>query len=89
MTVMIAKLNEIAWLNDNLYNDENTISIVKSIKEGYVLVDETKDLLLKENAVELKMEVLKFANAFPFCKHILHLFCMRNTFVALFLIFSS
>ncbi len=52
-TVMIAKLNEIAWLNDNLYNDENTISIVKSIKEGYVLVDETKDLLLKENAVEL------------------------------------
>ncbi len=53
IAAMKARLNEIAWLNDNLYNDKNTISIVKSTTEGYILVDETRDLLLKENAVEL------------------------------------
>lgn len=33
-------------------NAENTVSTVRSTGSGYILVDETRDLLLKENAVE-------------------------------------
>lgn len=51
--VMAAKLEDTAWLNVNLYNTENTVSIVRSAMEGYILVDETKDLLSKDDAVEL------------------------------------
>lgn len=51
--VMAAKLEDAAWLNANLYNTENTVSIVRSAAAGYILVDETKDLLSKEDAVEL------------------------------------
>lgn len=51
--VMAAKLEEADWLNDNLYNADNTVSIVKSVTAGYVLIDETRDLLLKEAAVKL------------------------------------
>ncbi|MDE6365576.1 MAG: L,D-transpeptidase/peptidoglycan binding protein [Lachnospiraceae bacterium] len=50
--VMAAKLEQAAWLNENLYHDENTVSIIKSATEGYILVDETRDLLLKKQAVE-------------------------------------
>lgn len=52
-TVMAAKLEEADWMNENLYDDANTVSIVKSAAAGYVLVDETRDLLLQEDAVEL------------------------------------
>lgn len=48
-----SKLGELDWLNERLYHAQNTVSIVKSETGGYILVDETKDLLLKENAVEL------------------------------------
>ncbi|MDE7417896.1 MAG: L,D-transpeptidase/peptidoglycan binding protein [Lachnospiraceae bacterium] len=54
--IMAAKLEEAAWLNDNLYSTEKTVSIMRSTTEGYILVDETKDLLLKEDAVELICE---------------------------------
>lgn len=46
-------LGGLDWLNERLYNPANSVSIVKSDVAGYVLVDETRDLLLKENAVEL------------------------------------
>lgn len=51
--VMAAKLREADWLNENLYHEENTVSIVKSPAGGYVLVDETKDLFMREAAIEL------------------------------------
>lgn len=51
-----AKLGALEWLCERLYNPENSVSIVKSASAGYILVDETKDLLLKENAVELICE---------------------------------
>lgn len=50
---MKAKLEELDWLNENLYNPQNTVSILKSATAGYILVDETKDLLLRDNAVKL------------------------------------
>lgn len=50
--VMAAKLEKAAWLNENLYQEKNTVSIVKSTTEGYILVDQTRDLLLKEKAVD-------------------------------------
>lgn len=53
VSVMKAKLEELEWLNERLYHPENTVSIVKSASAGYVLVDETKDLLLRDKAVEL------------------------------------
>ncbi len=56
LALMKEKLGELDWLNDRLYNPENSVSIVKSAAAGYILVDETKDLLLKENAVELICE---------------------------------
>lgn len=56
MTVMKAKLEEQAWLNENLYNPQNTVSIIKSAEAGYILVDETRDLLLRDNAVKLISE---------------------------------
>lgn len=56
VAAMKTKLEELEWLNERLYNPENTVSIVKSTSAGYVLVDETKDLLLKDNAVELICE---------------------------------
>lgn len=54
--VMTAKLEDTEWLNNNLYTTSNTVSIVRSATEGYILVDETKDLLSKEDAVELICE---------------------------------
>lgn len=47
------KLGALDWMNERLYDVHNTVSIVRSETDGYILVDETKDLLLKENAVEL------------------------------------
>lgn len=54
--VMAAKLEDTAWLNDNLYNTDRTVSIVRSATAGYILVDETKDLLSRESAVDLICE---------------------------------
>ena len=48
--VMAAKLEKAAWLNENLYQEKNTVSIVKSTTEGYILVPYTakmKDTLAK------------------------------------------
>lgn len=56
LAVMESKLGELEWLNERLYNPANSVSIVKSALAGYVLVDETKDLLLKDHAVELICE---------------------------------
>lgn len=53
VSAMKAKLEELEWLNERLYHPQNSVSIVKSTSAGYVLVDETKDLLLKDKAVEL------------------------------------
>lgn len=56
LALMKERLGELDWLNERLYNPANSVSIVKSAAAGYILVDETKDLLLKENAVELICE---------------------------------
>lgn len=53
VSVMKAKLLEQDWLNENLYDPENTVSIVRNADAGFVLVDETRDLLLREETVEL------------------------------------
>lgn len=58
--VMRAKLEEADWLNENLYHSGNTVSIIKSATAGYILVDETKDLLLKEDAIELICEKIVY-----------------------------
>lgn len=52
-SVMAAKLETAWWLNENLYNAANTVSVIRSTQDGYILVDETQDLLLKDAAVEL------------------------------------
>ena len=39
--------------NQTLYHPENTVSIVKSAEAGYILVDETQDLLLKDQAIQV------------------------------------
>lgn len=55
--VIRKKLDGLDWLNERLYQNDNNmsgkVSIQESETDGYILVDETKDLLLKENAVEL------------------------------------
>lgn len=53
LPLMETRLGELDWLNERLYNPANSVSIKKSATAGYILVDETRDLLLKENAVEL------------------------------------
>ena len=50
---MKATLGGLEWLNQDLYNPENTVSIVKSAENGYILVDETRDLLVKEQAIQV------------------------------------
>lgn len=52
-TAIEKKLEELDWLNERIYNPENTVSIIKNASDGYILVDETRDLLLKKDAVEL------------------------------------
>lgn len=52
--VMAAKLEDAEWLNEDLQcHDENTVSIVRSATAGYILVDETRDVLSREDAVAL------------------------------------
>lgn len=53
LALMKSKLMELDWLNERLYNPQNSVSIVKSALAGYILVDETRDLLLRDDAVEL------------------------------------
>lgn len=50
--VMAAKLEDAEWLNADLCTGERSVSIVRSAAAGYILVDTTKDLLSKEDAVE-------------------------------------
>ena len=45
LEVMEQMLLSQEWLNTNLYNESNTVSIVKTLEDGYILVDETKNLL--------------------------------------------
>lgn len=54
--VMAAKLEDAEWLNADLGTEERTVSIVRSAAAGYILVDTTKDLLSKEDTVELISE---------------------------------
>lgn len=44
------------WLNTNLYDESKTVSIVKTLEDGYILVDETKNLLNQEKAIETIMD---------------------------------
>ena len=52
-TVMAAKLEDTEWLGGEPARDGNTVSIVRSAAAGYILVDETWNLLSREAAVEL------------------------------------
>lgn len=54
--VMAAKLEDTEWLNEDLAHGESEVSIVRSATAGYILVDETRDLLSGEDAVELICE---------------------------------
>ena len=53
LTTMQQVLLEQEWMNSNLYNAQNTVSIVRTLEDGYILVDETKNLLNQENAIQL------------------------------------
>ena len=50
---MRARLGGLSWLNENLYTPDKTVSVIKTETSGYVLVDETKDLLMKDDAIDL------------------------------------
>ena len=52
----ISKLSDLEFLNKNLYDENNTIAIVKSAKGGYFLLDETKNLLLREKTIDIISE---------------------------------
>ena len=52
LEVMEQMLLSQEWLNTNLYNESNTVSIVKTLEDGYILVDETKNLLDQRKAIE-------------------------------------
>lgn len=52
LDVMRQKLLSQEWLNDNIYDESKTVSIVKTLEDGFILVDETQDLLLQAKAVE-------------------------------------
>ncbi len=49
---MKQKLLSQEWLNENIYDASKTVSIVKTLEDGFILVDETQDLLLQAKAVE-------------------------------------
>lgn len=46
-------LQETAWLNRDLYDKDNTVTIEKTEDTGYVLIDKTKGLLLKKEAIQV------------------------------------
>ncbi len=52
LEVMEQKLCTLDWLNENLYDESKTVSIVKTLEDGYILVDETQDLLVQTKAIE-------------------------------------
>lgn len=56
LEVMKQELLSHEWLNENLYDETKTVSIVKTLEDGYILVDETKNLLLQTKAVEKIMD---------------------------------
>ncbi len=52
LEVMEQQLLALDWLNENLYDESKTVSIVKTLEDGYILVDETQDLLVQTKAIE-------------------------------------
>lgn len=42
-----------SWLNENLYDTDRKVEIVKSVSDGYILIDDTKDMLLRDEAASL------------------------------------
>ena len=52
LDAMKKKLLSQEWLNRNIYDEAKTVSIVKTLEDGFILVDETQDLLLQTKAVE-------------------------------------
>lgn len=54
--VMAAKLEDTGWLNEDLFTGEHTVSIARSAAAGYILVDQTRDILLMEDTVNLICE---------------------------------
>lgn len=52
LDAMKQKLLSQEWLNQNIYDESKTVSIVKTLEDGFILVDETQDLLLQTKAVE-------------------------------------
>lgn len=56
LKVMKQELLAHEWLNENLYDETKTVSIVKTLEDGYILVDETKNLLVQTKAVEKIMD---------------------------------
>lgn len=52
LEVMRKMLLKQEWLNTNLYDETKTVSIVKTLEDGYILVDETKNLLNQQRAIE-------------------------------------
>lgn len=53
LETMNQKLLSQEWLNENLYDKTKTVSIIKTLEDGYILVDETKNLLDQTKAVEI------------------------------------
>lgn len=53
LDIMKQKLLSQGWLNENIYDESKTVSIVKTLEDGFILVDETQDLLLQSKAVEI------------------------------------
>lgn len=51
--IMKQALIKLEWLNCNLYDAKKAVSIVKTLEDGYILVDETKNLLDQEKAIEV------------------------------------
>ncbi len=56
LDTMKQKLLSNKWLNENLYDEAKTVSIVKTLEDGYILVDETQDLLVQTEAIEKIMD---------------------------------
>ena len=56
LETMKQQLLSCGWLNENLYDETKTVSIVKTLEDGYILVDETQDLLDQAKAIEKIMD---------------------------------
>ncbi|MBQ6788216.1 MAG: L,D-transpeptidase family protein [Lachnospiraceae bacterium] len=56
LDTMRQKLLSNEWLNEDLYDEAKTVSIVKTLEDGYILVDETQNLLIQTKAIEKIMD---------------------------------